>query len=75
MQLDNEMLDKLESWFETYNPHCMIYSPNIDEEEEDKMFDDYNELIELLERAKSGMLSKDDENVIAFHIECIEEDY
>jgi ribosomal protein S6 len=46
MQLDNEMLDKLESWFETYNPHCMIYSPNIDEEEEDKMFDDYNELIE-----------------------------
>ena len=34
-----------------------------------------NELIELLERAKAGMLTKDDEDVIAFHIECIEEDY
>jgi hypothetical protein len=68
------MLDKLESWFETYNPDSMLYGFDMDEEDEELMYKDYNELIELLERAKKNELSKDDEDVIAFHIECIEND-
>jgi hypothetical protein len=74
MQLDKVMLDKLESWFETYNPDSMLYGFDMDEEDEELMYKDYNELIELLERAKKNELSKDDEDVIAFHIECIEND-
>jgi hypothetical protein len=74
MQLDKVMLDKLESWFETYNPDSMLYGFDMDEEDEELMYKDYNELIELLDRAKKNELSKDDEDVIAFHIECIEND-
>jgi hypothetical protein len=74
MQLDKVMLDKLESWFETYNPDSMLYGFDMDEEDEELMYKDYKELMELLERAKKDELSKDDEDVIAFHIECIEND-
>jgi hypothetical protein len=74
MQLDEVMLDKLESWFETYNPDSMLYGFDIDEEDEELMYKDYNELMELLERAKRDELTTDDEDVIAFHIECIEND-
>jgi hypothetical protein len=74
MQLDKVMLDKLESWFETYNPDSMLYGFDIDEEDEELMYKDYNELMELLERAKKNELTIDDEDVIAFHIECIEND-
>lgn len=74
MQLDKEMLDKLESWFETYNPDNMLLSFDIDEEDEELMYNDYQELIELLGRAKRNELTDDDKDVIAFHIECIEND-
>lgn len=72
MQLDKEMLSKLESWFETYNPESMLYSFDIDEEDEELMFNDYQELVELLGRAKRNELTKDDEDVISFHLDCIE---
>lgn len=74
MQLDKEMLDKLESWFETYNPDNMLLGFDIDEEDEELMYNDYQELIELLGRAKRDELTDDDKDVIAFHIECIEND-
>lgn len=74
MQLDKVMLDKLESWFETYNPDSMLYGFDIDEEDEELMYKDYQELIELLERAKKNELTDDDVDVISFHIECIEND-
>jgi len=74
MQLDKEMLDKLESWFETYNPDNMLLGFDIDEEDEELMYNDYQELIELLGRAKRNELTDDDKDVIAFHIECIEND-
>lgn len=74
MQLDKEMLDKLESWFETYNPDNMLLGFDIDEEDEELMYNDYQELIELLGRAKRNELTGDDKDVIAFHIECIEND-
>ena len=74
MQLDKEMLDKLESWFETYNPDNMLLGFDIDEEDEELMYNDYEELMELLGRAKRNELTDDDKDVIAFHIECIEND-
>ena len=74
MQLDKVMLDKLESWFETYNPDSMLYGFDIDEEDEELMYKDYQELIELLGRAKRNELTDDDVDVISFHIECIEID-
>jgi len=74
MQLDKEMLDKLESWFETYNPDNMLLGFDIDEEDEELMYNDYQELMELLGRAKRNELTDDDKDVIAFHIECIEND-
>lgn len=74
MYLDKEMLDKLESWFETYNPDSMLYGFDIDEEDEELMYKDYQELIELLDRAKRDELTDDDVDVISFHIECIEND-
>jgi len=74
MQLDKEMLDKLESWFETYNLDSMLYGFDIDEEDEELMYKDYQELVELLGRAKRNELTDDDKDVIAFHIECIEND-
>ena len=74
MQLDKVMLDKLESWFETYNPDNMLLNFDIDEEDEELMYKDYQELIELLGRAKRDELTDDDVDVISFHIECIEND-
>ena len=74
MQLDKVMLDKLESWFETYNPDSMLYGFDIDEEDEELMYKDYQELIELLGRVKRNELTDDDVDVISFHIECIEND-
>lgn len=74
MYLDKEMLDKLESWFETYNPDSMLYGFDIDEDDEELMYKDYQELIELLDRAKRNELTDDDVDVISFHIECIEND-
>lgn len=74
MQLDKEMLDKLESWFETYNPDNMLLGFDIDEEDEELMYNDYQELLNLLGRAKRNELTDDDKDVIAFHIECIEND-
>ena len=74
MQLDKVMLDKLESWFETYNPDNMLLNFDIDEEDEELMYKDYQELIELLRRAKRDELTDDDVDVISFHIECIEND-
>lgn len=74
MYLDKEMLDKLESWFETYNPDSMLYGFDIDEEDEELMYKDYQELVELLDRAKRDELTDDDVDVISFHIECIEND-
>ena len=74
MQLDKVMLDKLESWFETYNPDSMLYGFDIDEEDEELMYKDYQELIELLGRVKRNELTDDDKDVISFHIECIEND-
>ena len=35
MHLDKVMLDKLESWFETYNPDSMLLNFEIDEEEDE----------------------------------------
>ena len=74
MQLDKEMLDKLESWFESYNPDNMLLGFDIDEEDEELMYNDYQELIELLGRAKRNELSTDDIDVIAFHLDCIAND-
>lgn len=74
MYLDKEMLDKLESWFETYNPDSMLYGFDIDEDDEELMYKDYQELVELLNRAKRDELTDDDVDVISFHIECIEND-
>lgn len=74
MQLDKVMLDKLESWFETYNPDSMLLNFDIDEEDEELMYKDYQELIELLERAKKNELTTDDVDVIAFHLDCIAND-
>lgn len=74
MQLDKVMLDKLESWFETYNPDSMLYGFDIDEEDEELMYKDYQELIELLERAKRDELTDDDKDVIEFHLDCIAND-
>jgi hypothetical protein len=74
MQLDKVMLDKLESWFETYNPDSMLFNFDIEEEDEELMYKDYQELIELLGRAKRDELTDDDVDVISFHIECIEND-
>ena len=74
MQLDKVMLDKLESWFETYNPDSMLFNFVIEEEDEELMYKDYQELIELLGRAKRDELTDDDVDVISFHIECIEND-
>ena len=74
MQLDKVMLDKLASWFETYNPDNMLLNFDIDEEDEELMYKDYQELIELLGRAKRDELTDDDVDVISFHIECIEND-
>ncbi len=74
MQLNKEMLDKLESWFETYNPDSMLLNFDIDEEEDELMYKDYQELMELLERAKKNELTTDDVDVIAFHLDCIADD-
>lgn len=74
MQLDKEMLDKLESWFETYNPDSMLLNFEIDEEEDELMYKDYQELMELLGRAKRNELTDDDKDVISFHLDCIEND-
>lgn len=74
MQLDKVMLDKLESWFETYNPDSMLFGFDIDEEDEELMYKDYQELIELLGRAKRNELTTDDVDVIAFHLDCIAND-
>ena len=74
MQLDKVMLDKLESWFETYNPDNMLLNFDIDEEDEELMYKDYQELVQLLGRAKRNELTDDDVDVISFHIECIEND-
>jgi hypothetical protein len=74
MQLDKEMLDKLESWFETYNPDSMLLNFDIDEEEDELMYKDYQELMELLERAKKNELTDDDKDVIEFHLDCIAND-
>ena len=74
MQLDEVMLDKLESWFETYNPDSMLYGFDIDEDDEELMYKDYQELMELLERAKKNELTDDDKDVIEFHLDCIEND-
>ena len=74
MQLDKEMLDKLESWFETYNPDNMLLGFDIDEEDEELMYNDYQELMELLGRAKRNELTTDDVDVIAFHLDCIAND-
>lgn len=71
MQLDKEMLDKLESWFETYNPDSMLLNFDIDEEEDELMYKDYQELMELLGRAKRNELTTDDVDVISFHLDCI----
>ena len=74
MQLDKVMLDKLASWFETYNPDNMLLNFDIDEEDEELMYKDYQELVQLLGRAKRNELTDDDVDVISFHIECIEND-
>ena len=74
MQLDKVMLDKLESWFETYNPDSMLLNFEIDEEEDELMYKDYQELMELLERAKRNELTDDDKDVIEFHLDCIAND-
>ena len=74
MQLDKLMLDKLESWFETYNPDSMLLNFDIDEEEDELMYKDYQELMELLERAKKNELTDDDKDVIEFHLDCIAND-
>lgn len=74
MQLDKVMLDKLESWFETYNPDSMLLNFDIDEEEDELMYKDYQELMELLERAKKNELTDDDKDVIEFHLDCIAND-
>jgi len=74
MLLDKEMLDKLESWFETYNPDNMLLGFDIDEEDEELMYNDYQELLNLLGRAKRNELSSDDIDVIAFHLDCIAND-
>ena len=74
MQLDKVMLDKLESWFETYNPDSMLLNFEIDEEEDELMYKDYQELMELLERAKKNELTDDDKDVIEFHLDCIAND-
>lgn len=74
MQLDKEMLDKLESWFETYNPDNMLLGFDIDEEDEELMYNDYQELLNLLGRAKRNELSSDDIDVIEFHLDCIAND-
>jgi len=71
MQLNKEMLDKLESWFETYNPDSMLLNFDIDEEEDELMYKDYQELMELLGRAKRNELTTDDVDVISFHLDCI----
>jgi hypothetical protein len=73
MQLDKEMLSKLESWIETYNPESMLYSFDIDEDDEELMLNDYHELVKLLGRAKRNELTKDDEDVISFHLDCIDD--
>ncbi len=74
MQLDEVMLDKLKSWFETYNPDSMLYGFDIDEEDEELMYKDYQELVELLGRAKRVELTDDDVDVISFHLDCIAND-
>ena len=74
MQLDKVMLDKLASWFETYNPDNMLLNFDIEEEDEELMYKDYQELVQLLGRAKRNELTDDDVDVISFHIECIEND-
>lgn len=74
MQLDKVMLDKLESWFETYNPDNMLFNFDIEEEDEELMYKDYQELMELLERAKKNELTDDDKDVIEFHLDCIAND-
>ena len=74
MQLDKVMLDKLAFWFETYNPDNMLLNFDIEEEDEELMYKDYQELVQLLGRAKRNELTDDDVDVISFHIECIEND-
>jgi hypothetical protein len=74
MQLDKVMLDKLESWFETYNPDNMLFNFDIEEEDEELMYKDYQELVELLGRAKRNELTTDDVDVISFHLDCIAND-
>lgn len=74
MQLDKVMLDKLESWFETFNPDNMLFGFYVDEEEDELISINYQELIELLERAKRNELTDDDKDVISFHLDCIEND-
>ena len=74
MQLDKVMLDKLASWFETYNPDNMLLNFDIEEEDEELMYKDYQELVQLLGRAKRNELTDDDVDVISFHLDCIEND-
>ena len=74
MQLDKVMLDKLASWFETYNPDNMLLNFDIEEEDEELMYKDYQELVQLLGRAKRNELTDDDVDVISFHLDCIAND-
>ena len=52
----------------------MLLNFDIDEEDEELMYKDYQELVQLLGRAKRNELTDDDVDVISFHIECIEND-
>ncbi len=52
----------------------MLYGFDIDEEDEELMYKDYQELIELLGRAKRNELTDDDVDVISFHLDCIAND-
>ena len=52
----------------------MLLNFDIDEEEDELMYKDYQELMELLERAKKNELTDDDKDVIEFHLDCIAND-
>ena len=66
------IISELYQWAETFNPENIIYNVNnIDEEEENDMFQSYNSVKSLAERLEKNECNKKDYEEILFQIDQI----
>jgi hypothetical protein len=78
LTISEEQLDDLESWIETFNPENMIGLDDEEDEDEDiSSYEEaetiYNRILLAFENYKEGIATVEDEDILRYQLECIEE--